>query len=82
MAGERGFFDLKKQFVFYASYHNQPINVLIHLFCIWNLGKTIFCIFLSTFNPIPDWRGLIVPAVWKTSSGSFSFDFCDPKPKT
>ena len=49
MAGDRGFFDLKKQFVFYASYHNQPINVLIHLFCIWNLGKTIICIFLNTF---------------------------------
>ena len=34
---ERGFFDLKKQFIFYASYHNHPVNVAIHLFCIWNL---------------------------------------------
>ena len=34
---ERGFFDLKKQFIFYAAYHNQPVNVAIHLFCIWNL---------------------------------------------
>eukprot|EP00092_Neocalanus_flemingeri_P023378 GFUD01025346.1.p1 GENE.GFUD01025346.1~~GFUD01025346.1.p1 ORF type:complete len:203 (+),score=48.74 GFUD01025346.1:158-766(+) len=33
----RGFFDLKKQFIFYASYHNNPVNVAIHLFCIWNL---------------------------------------------
>ena len=41
MAGmePRGFFDLKKQFIFYASYHNQPVNVAIHLVCIWNLGK-------------------------------------------
>ena len=30
--------DLKKQFVFYASYHNHPVNVLIHLACIWNLS--------------------------------------------
>ena len=33
----RGFFDLKKQFIFYASYHNHPVNVAIHLFCIWNI---------------------------------------------
>merc|ERR1719431_414529 len=24
---KRGFFDLKKQFIFYASYHNLPVNV-------------------------------------------------------
>ena len=34
---DRGFFDLKKQFIFYASYHNHPVNIAIHLFCIWNL---------------------------------------------
>merc|ERR1711899_603092 len=33
----RGFFDLKKQFIFYASYHNDSVNVGIHLLCIWNL---------------------------------------------
>ena len=39
MAGSTsGFLDLKKQFVFYASYHNHPVNVLIHLGCIWNLS--------------------------------------------
>jgi len=31
------FVDLKKQFIFYASYHNNPVNVAIHLFCIWQL---------------------------------------------
>ena len=36
-AAPRGFFDLKKQFIFYASYHNHPVNIAIHLFCIWNL---------------------------------------------
>ena len=40
MGGEsRGMFDLRKQFVFYASYHNQPVNVAIHLACIWNLRE-------------------------------------------
>jgi len=34
----RGFFDLKKQFIFYASYHNDPVNVGIHLLCIWNIA--------------------------------------------
>merc|ERR1712227_293203 len=34
---QRGFFDLKKQYIFYASYHNNPVNVAIHLFCIWNI---------------------------------------------
>ncbi|XP_023325170.1 uncharacterized endoplasmic reticulum membrane protein C16E8.02 [Eurytemora carolleeae] len=33
----RGFFDLRSQFIFYASYHNNPANVAIHLFCIWNI---------------------------------------------
>jgi len=33
----RGYFDLRKQFVFYASYHNDYVNVGIHLLCIWNL---------------------------------------------
>jgi uncharacterized membrane protein YGL010W len=35
---KRSFFDLKEQFIFYASYHNNPVNVAIHLFCIWQLG--------------------------------------------
>ena len=33
----RSFFDLRSQFIFYASYHNNPVNVAIHLVCIWNL---------------------------------------------
>merc|ERR1711887_114942 len=34
---KRGFFDLQKQFIFYASYHNNSVNVVIHLICIWSL---------------------------------------------
>ena len=32
--------DLEKQFTFYASYHNNPINVLIHILCIWPILAT------------------------------------------
>lgn len=28
----RGFFDLKKQFIFYASYHNDSVSLAIELF--------------------------------------------------
>ena len=48
MAAERGFLDLKKQFVFYGSYHSQPLNVLIHLVCIWNLMWSGMCLFHCT----------------------------------
>merc|ERR1712156_1360257 len=48
MTAERGFINLKKQFIFYASYHNQPVNVLIHLFCIWNLMWSGMCLLHST----------------------------------
>ena len=37
----KGFFDQRSQFVFYASYHNNTANVVIHLFCIWQLVATI-----------------------------------------
>merc|ERR1712045_674976 len=42
------FLDLKKQFIFYASYHNHPVNVLIHLACIWNLMWSGMCLLHST----------------------------------
>jgi uncharacterized membrane protein YGL010W len=33
-------FNLEKQFTFYASYHRQPVNVAIHLLCIWPILST------------------------------------------
>ena len=33
-------FNLEKQFVFYASYHNTPVNIAIHLICIWPILAT------------------------------------------
>merc|ERR1711922_129524 len=51
----RGFFDLKKQFIFYASYHNDSVNVGIHLLCIWNLVWSGLALqhMLGVFAPAP-----------------------------
>eukprot|EP00093_Oithona_nana_P000566 00566.XXX_989_1522_1 [CDS] Oithona nana genome sequencing. len=55
-------FDLEKQFVFYASYHNSPINVAIHILCIWPILATGLVLFQYTpefmaapelFNQLP-----------------------------
>ncbi len=35
MAFGKDIWNLEKQFVFYASYHNNAVNVAIHLLCIW-----------------------------------------------
>merc|ERR1712241_737228 len=56
MAGSTsGILDLKKQFVFYAPYHNHPVNVLIHLGCIWNLMWSGMCLlhFTPSLAPAP-----------------------------
>ena len=52
----RGFFDLKKQFIFYASYHNNPVNIAIHLLCIWNIFWTalVFQHYTPAFIETPD----------------------------
>jgi len=49
-------FNLKKQFVFYASYHNDPINIIIHLMCIWPIFATavVFLQYTPTFAATPD----------------------------
>ncbi len=48
-------FDLEKQFIFYASYHNNPVNVFIHLVCIWNIGASMICLLQYTpaIAPLP-----------------------------
>jgi len=62
-------FDLEKQFTFYASYHNNPINVLIHILCIWPILATGLVILQYTpellaqpelFKSIPDGQYLKV----------------------
>jgi len=40
MAFGRDMVNLKKQFTFYASYHNNPANVAIHIMCIWPILAT------------------------------------------
>nr|ACO14818.1 endoplasmic reticulum membrane protein YGL010W [Caligus clemensi] len=33
----RDYFNLEKNLVFYGSYHSNPVNIGIHLLCIWNI---------------------------------------------
>lgn len=40
MGFNKEMFDLEKQFAFYASYHSNPVNVAIHLVCIWPILAT------------------------------------------
>ena len=42
-------FDLEKQFTFYASYHSNGINKLIHMLCIWPILATA-TVFLAHAN--------------------------------
>lgn len=42
--------DLKEQFTFYASYHNQRVNIAIHLLCIWPILAT--AILLLQYTPV------------------------------
>merc|ERR1739848_946682 len=41
--------DLKKQFTFYASYHNQWVNIMIHILCIWPILAT--AVLLLQYTP-------------------------------
>merc|ERR1712226_992364 len=43
-----GKIDIEKQFTFYASYHNAPINVIIHFLCIWPILATSLVLFQYT----------------------------------
>ena len=52
------FLDLEKQFIFYASYHNNPVNVLIHLLCIWNIAFSAVVLLQYvpiSFGLMPEW---------------------------
>mmetsp|Transcript_7110 Transcript_7110/g.20785 ORF Transcript_7110/g.20785 Transcript_7110/m.20785 type:complete len:207 (-) Transcript_7110:457-1077(-) len=41
-------FDLEKQFTFYASYHNDKVNQIIHFICIWPILWTGMVFFAGT----------------------------------
>lgn len=81
-------FDLEKQFVFYASYHNTPINVAIHILCIWPILATGLVLFQYTpefmaapelFNQLPSGEffkinlALLVTLIYMGKSQSFQF---------
>ena len=48
-------FDLEKQYIFYASYHSNPVNLLIHLLCIWNTAASglVFFQYTPSLAPMP-----------------------------
>ncbi|CAG7720251.1 unnamed protein product [Allacma fusca] len=45
--------DLDKQFVFYASYHHDKINKLIHIVCVWPIlwSAMVFCQYAPIVAP-------------------------------
>ena len=49
--------DLEGQLVFYASYHNHPVNIGIHILCIWNILWTLnlFLQYTPDLVATPDW---------------------------
>lgn len=44
-----GVFDLKEQFAFYGAYHNNPINIAIHMVFVWPILFT--ALLLLNFLP-------------------------------
>lgn len=52
-----GMLDLEKQFAFYGSFHNHPVNVAIHLCFVWPIFFTIMLLLAYTEplleSPIP-----------------------------
>ncbi|KAL8817240.1 MAG: hypothetical protein Q9223_003891 [Gallowayella weberi] len=53
--------NLEKQLLFYGSYHDNPVNVAIHLLCVPILLITAFLLGTNTppLVPMPDW--LVIP---------------------
>ena len=56
-SSQPSFFNLEKQFIFYASYHNHPVNILIHLLCIWNIAFSAIVLlqYVPAFGSMPKW---------------------------
>lgn len=52
--------DLEKQFVFYASYHHNAVNIAIHLLCIWQIAATavVFLQHTPAIAPMPEALGI------------------------
>ncbi|XP_019152297.1 PREDICTED: uncharacterized endoplasmic reticulum membrane protein C16E8.02-like isoform X2 [Ipomoea nil] len=43
-----GMFDLEKHFAFYGSYHNNPVNIFIHMLFVWPIFFTALVLFYFT----------------------------------
>ncbi|XP_010538055.1 PREDICTED: uncharacterized endoplasmic reticulum membrane protein YGL010W [Tarenaya hassleriana] len=48
MSRRTGLFDLENHFAFYGAYHNNPINVLIHILFVWPIFLTALVLFYFT----------------------------------
>ncbi|CAB4070395.1 E1.1.1.30 [Lepeophtheirus salmonis] len=46
----RDYFNLERNLVFYGSYHSNPVNIGIHLLCIWNIAWS--AVYLLQFTPV------------------------------
>lgn len=51
MGNGDGIFNLEKQFAFYGSFHNHPVNVAIHVCFVWPILFT-FLILLAYTEPL------------------------------
>ncbi len=52
MPFNRDSLNLEKQFTFYASYHNELVNIIIHLLCIWPILASAICLFQVRFDVV------------------------------
>ncbi|XAR65494.1 hypothetical protein NMG60_11009637 [Bertholletia excelsa] len=46
--GKIGLFDLERHFAFYGAYHNNPVNILIHMVFVWPILYTSLVLFYFT----------------------------------
>ncbi|MCO5553734.1 hypothetical protein L7F22_007260 [Adiantum nelumboides] len=53
--------DIEKHFAFYGAYHSNPINVMIHVICVWPIffSALLFLAFTSPLCPFPLPSGLV-----------------------
>ncbi|KAJ7943443.1 YGL010w-like protein [Quillaja saponaria] len=53
--GKIGLFDLENHFTFYGAYHNNPINIAVHMLFVWPIFFTalLFFYFTPSFFNLP-----------------------------
>jgi len=56
--GSDEIFDLEKQFAFYGSFHNHPVNVAIHVCFVWPIFFTLLILLAYTDPLVPQWSAM------------------------